>query len=122
LLDCTALPQFRGPAPHWHKHLTETFYLVSGRLRFRLPNQEQELKAGALVVVPPCVVHSFSNAYDEPARFLTLLSPGGFEGFWPEVAQLIAREPVWPPADMSQFDALRARYDTFDPPVVLEAA
>jgi mannose-6-phosphate isomerase-like protein (cupin superfamily) len=115
LIEYTAPPHFRGPAPHWHSQLTETFYVVSGKMLFRLGEQEQVLQAGELAVVPPRLVHSYANPHDEPAKVLVLVSPGGFEGYFREISDLVKQEPVWPPADMSKVVALGEEYDTFSP-------
>lgn len=122
-LEYTAPPRFRGPAPHWHAKVTETFIGVEGTLTLHVDSGEVALAPGAVVVVPPRVVHRFSNTTEEPARFLVLATPGaGFEGYFAELAQLIAASPVWPPADPSAVATLAARYDTFSPPVTERAA
>jgi hypothetical protein len=66
--------------------------------------------------VPPGVVHRFSNATDEPARFLGLLVLGGFEQYWVELSEMMAGAVTWPPEDMGLVMELQARYDTFPPP------
>ena len=116
-LEYTAPAAFRGPAPHWHAVLTETFVGLDGEARVRAGERDVVLEPGAVVVVPPGVVHAFSNPGDRPARFLVLATPGaGLEGYFAELAQLIAASPVWPPADPAAVAALAARYDTFPPP------
>jgi mannose-6-phosphate isomerase-like protein (cupin superfamily) len=120
-LDYTAPPAFRGPAPHWHARITETFVGVEGTPVLRAGDAEHVLDAGAVVVVPPRVVHAFSNPGDRPARFLVLATPGaGLEGYFTELARLVGDAPTWPPSDPSVLAALTAlaeRYDTFSPPV-----
>jgi hypothetical protein len=39
----------------------------------------------------------------------------GLEGYFAELAALIAASPVWPPADPTAVAALARRYDTFAP-------
>jgi hypothetical protein len=63
------------------------------------------------------VVHRFSNQTDEPARFLGLLVSGGFELYWEELGEMMAKQPSWPPADLETVNTLMAKYDTFPPPV-----
>lgn len=117
-LEYTAPPQFRGPAPHWHATVTETFLGVEGTVTLHTDAGDVALGAGAVAVVPPRVVHRFSNATETPARFLVLATPGaGLDGYFAELARLIAASPVWPPADPGAVAALAARYDTFSPPV-----
>jgi quercetin dioxygenase-like cupin family protein len=115
-LEYSAPPGFRGPAPHWHARITETFIGVEGAPVVRAGEAETTLGAGAVAVVPPGVVHAFSNPGDQPARFLVLATPGAeLEGYFPEVAKLIAESPVWPPADPGAVAAIAARFDTFAP-------
>lgn len=122
-LEYTAPPRFRGPAPHWHAEITETFIGVAGTLTLHADAGEIALGPGAVAIVPPRVVHRFSNAGDEPARFLVVATPGaGLEGYFAELAQFIAESPVWPPADPDAVARIAARYDTFAPPVVPEGA
>jgi quercetin dioxygenase-like cupin family protein len=117
-LEYTAPPRFPGPAPHWHAEITETFIGIDGTLTLHTDAGEVPLGPGAVAVVPPRVVHRFGNAGDAPARFLVVATPGaGLEGYFGELARLIAESPVWPPADPGAVAAIAARYDTFAPPV-----
>jgi quercetin dioxygenase-like cupin family protein len=119
-LEYTAPPAFRGPAPHWHARMTETFVGLAGRPVLRAGDAEHALVPGAVVVVPPRVVHGFSNPGDEPARFLVLASPGErLEGYFTELAAMIGDAAAWPPTDpavLAALGALAERYDTFSPP------
>ena len=116
-LEYTAPARFRGPAPHWHATVTETFVGVEGTLTLHTAEGDVALGPGAVAVVPPGAVHRFSNGTDAPARFLVLATPGaGIDRYFPEVARLIAESPVWPPADPRPVAELAARYDTFAPP------
>jgi len=113
LISFTAPGLFRGSGAHHHEQTTETFYVLSGRLRFRLNGEHREYGAGSVVVVPPGLVHAVSNPYDEPVRVLIHCTPGGFEGYYREVADLAARAPTWPPIDLSALSHLAERFDTF---------
>ena len=50
--------------------------------------------------------HTFWNAGDEPCRLLEIISPGGFEGFFAELADALATCPP----DPAKLAALDARY------------
>ena len=78
---------------------------------------DQTVKAfpGAYVFIPTGVTHSYSNVENRPARFLGFVSPGGFDKYFDELAELIQSEPSWPPADMSKVSALMAKNDTYVP-------
>ena len=53
---------------------------------------ERELKAGPgeIIAKPRGVPHTFWNPGDEPSRILEIISPGGFERYFDEVAELLA--------------------------------
>ena len=56
--------------------------------------------------------HTFWNAGDEPCRILEIISPGGFERFFSELADLMAAPDFAP----GQREELGARYGVeFDP-------
>jgi mannose-6-phosphate isomerase-like protein (cupin superfamily) len=115
LLTYSAPAGFRGPAPHRHREITETFHLLSGRLRFVVDGEQRDIGPGGVVVVPPGRVHCFANPFAEPARVLIHCSPGGIEGYFREVAGIVAAAPTWPPVDLASLDALGQRYDIFAP-------
>jgi quercetin dioxygenase-like cupin family protein len=118
LLDYTAPPLFRGPLPHWHAKTTEVFQVLEGTLPVRAGGRTFEVPAGGFALVPPGVVHQFSNDSPDPVRFLTHLRPGGMEDYFKELFELVAAEGTWPPADPSRVHALMERYDSFSPSAV----
>jgi mannose-6-phosphate isomerase-like protein (cupin superfamily) len=70
--------------PHVHHEHTDAFYVLEGALTFELGPEASPLTvpAGEFVAVPPNVVHSFHNAGDGPARWLTIHAPDcGFAAF-----------------------------------------
>ena len=113
LLEYAAPPNFAGPPLHWHKITSEAFYVLEGTVTFRREHELFKGEPGAMVYIPTGVLHTFSNKEDKPARFLTFLSPGGFEEYFKELAALAQSEPSWPPQDMSKVLALYEKYDTF---------
>ena len=60
-----------GPPAHWHRVEQETFEVIEGTLRVRVGHVVRHLGPGESVVVPPGIVHAFSNPADEPARVIT---------------------------------------------------
>jgi mannose-6-phosphate isomerase-like protein (cupin superfamily) len=78
-------PDETGPGPHFHRAVSESFFVLSGRVR--IYNGEEWVTAGSgdFVHVPPGGVHGFRNVTDEPASMLLHFSPGApregyFEG------------------------------------------
>jgi len=116
LYEYAAPTQFAGPPPHWHKETDEAFFVLEGTIRFEVDGETVDAPAGGYARVPPGVVHRFSNPFDEPARFLGLLVPGGFERYWVELAALMADAATCPPEDKAPVLELQAKYDTFPPP------
>lgn len=115
VLEYTAPPNFSGPPPHYHKVMTEIFYVLEGRLTFRVGEQTREVGPGGYAFVPPGAMHGFSNPTDAPAKYLGIVTPAILEQYFHEMVALVAQEPQWPPKDMGKIIALMEKYDTFAP-------
>src|SRR3954452_22299712 len=63
------------PIPHVHPIQTETFTVVSGRVRFRLGLRTVLGEPGDVVEVPPGVAHAFANAGPEEAHMQIEVTP-----------------------------------------------
>ena len=113
LLDYTAPSAFAGPQPHYHKRMTELFYVLEGKLSVRAGDNTFVIGKNELVRVPPGLLHTFATSQTEAARFLVLLTPGGMENYFLQLDELVKNAPVWPLPDMSPVIALAERYDTF---------
>ena len=111
LVDYTMPPGFAGPPAHVHPRSTEAFYGLEGVTTLEVEGRSVALAPGAVAMVPPGVVHRFWNASDRPARHLVLLTPGGFEAYFDDLAELVAREGVWPPSSPDLLQTLMARHD-----------
>jgi mannose-6-phosphate isomerase-like protein (cupin superfamily) len=116
LIEYTAPPRFAGPPLHWHRRTSEAFYVLEGAVTIQVGERAIRAEAGSFVLIPTSVIHSFSNPEDEPARFLTLVSPAGLERYLEELAALVKSEPIWPPADPRKLAMLGAKYDIHTPP------
>lgn len=117
LLEYTAPPQFKGPAPHWHKQTTEAFYIIEGQLSMQIGERSIEAQVGSFVLVAPGELHVWSNPQDARCKFLVFVSPSGLENYFDEIAKLMQNEATWPPADMNKVVTLAEKFDTFSPPV-----
>lgn len=102
-------------APGWdtgaHRHSTieEQFYVVDGQMELRAGDRLVAGTPGTFVSVPPGVAHAFANRAEAPARMLLICTPPGHEGYFAELAAILAREGAPDPEEIA---ALRARYDT----------
>ncbi|AZO23301.1 cupin domain-containing protein [Mesorhizobium sp. M1E.F.Ca.ET.045.02.1.1] len=95
-----------GPPRHIHDEEDETFYIQSGEVEFWMNGQTCIVGPGSVVHVPRGTEHAFRVLDDRPARMLTVMTPGGFEGFFAEMATHKCRIPD----DMDQIAAIGARF------------
>lgn len=85
IIDSTAPPN-SGPPRHIHKTEDETFVILSGRCRVWIEGREHMAKAGDSVFIARGKEHTFKVTDDAPCRHLVILTPGGFEGFFADMA------------------------------------
>lgn len=85
-----APPPAPGPPPHIHLDADEAIYVVEGVLECRIGDEVITAHAGGVVLVPRGMRHTVANAGPDPSRFLVVLQPPGFEGYWREMARLTA--------------------------------
>jgi len=77
-----------GNAPHANTRETLAITAVEGDLEVRLPDRSVKLGPGESTKLPRGVRHSTRNVGSAPSRTLFVFVPGGFEGFFVEVAAL----------------------------------
>jgi quercetin dioxygenase-like cupin family protein len=91
--------------PHNHSREDEYTVVLAGTVGARVGDRIVEAGTGASMVKPRGAPHAMWNAGDEPARVLEVLSPGGLEDYFEELAPILRRKA--PPAE---YDALAERY------------
>ena len=66
---------------HYHNHVQDTFYVISGSLRIFLqqPKEDVRLAAGDSYAVPPRRPHLVTNGGDASATFLVLQGIGEYD-------------------------------------------
>ena len=74
-----------GPDLHFHRTISESFFILSGTITLGDGEKTVDAQAGDHLYVPPGGLHSFKNHAGEPASMLLLFSPGApregyFEG------------------------------------------
>ena len=79
-------PAASGPPRHIHQNEDETFVILTGACRFWLEGDEFTAGAGESVFIPRGKEHTFKVTDDGPCRHLLILTPGGFEGFFADMA------------------------------------
>jgi mannose-6-phosphate isomerase-like protein (cupin superfamily) len=65
-----------GPDPHFHRSISETFFILSGTVRVYDGREWLDARAGDLMFVPAGGVHGFRNESGARASMLLLFAPG----------------------------------------------
>ena len=71
---------------HQHANEDEYSYVLEGRMGAQLGDEVVHAEKGDLVFKPRDQWHTFWNAGDGPCRILEIISPGGFEHVFKEMA------------------------------------
>ncbi|MHB8463688.1 MAG: cupin domain-containing protein [Acidimicrobiales bacterium] len=82
----------RALAGPLHSHANEEgfIYVLSGRIGAHVDGAVVMADEGATVIVPRGVTHTFWNDTDAPASVLELFTPAGLEGWFRELAEIVA--------------------------------
>jgi quercetin dioxygenase-like cupin family protein len=91
--------------PHNHSREDEYTVVLDGTVMARVGDQVVEAGAGASLVKPRGTPHAMWNTGPDPVRVLEMLSPGGLEDYFEELAPVLRDKA--PPAT---YDALAERY------------
>lgn len=97
-------PPNSGVPPHKHDHEDEVFHVLSGDAVFTIGGVAHHAAAGATVLAPRQISHTF-RAGTEGARLLIVITPAGIERMFAELHELPAGRP-----DMARVAAICARY------------
>jgi quercetin dioxygenase-like cupin family protein len=89
LLEHLLTPRSLGSPLHTHADTVEISIVTRGTIGVLLGDEELEAEAGDVVVKPAGVPHAFWNPADEPARFVELLTPSGFERYFTDLAAIL---------------------------------
>jgi mannose-6-phosphate isomerase-like protein (cupin superfamily) len=78
-----------GPKTHFHKTISESFYILDGTVRLFDGAQWVEARKGDFLLVPQGGLHAFRNDSDAPAEMLLLFTPGApREEYFEQVGRL----------------------------------
>lgn len=86
IVDCT-VPDGSGPPRHVHDVEDEIFVILEGQCEFWLEGTRFECGLGETAFVPRGKEHTFRAIGGTPCRQLVILTPGGFEGFFVDMAR-----------------------------------
>jgi quercetin dioxygenase-like cupin family protein len=91
--------------PHNHSREDEFTVVLAGTVGARVGDRVVDAGPGASMVKPRGIPHAMWNPGPEPATVLEVLSPGGLERYFEELAPVLRDKA--PPSD---YDALAERY------------
>lgn len=86
-----------SPPHHCHEREDTGFFVLDGHLSLRVGDRSLELRANEFAFAPRGIPHWF-RVESEQARFIEILTPGGFEGFHEEISEPAPRFEL-PPED-----------------------
>jgi len=93
VVDMLEVPPEHMPPLHVHHDHDEAFYMLDGTATLHMPDAEITIHPGDYVLAPRCVPHTY-RVGEEPARWLVISHPAGFERFVAEVAAADASDPA----------------------------
>jgi mannose-6-phosphate isomerase-like protein (cupin superfamily) len=100
-----------GPDPHFHKSLSESFFVLSGTIRLFDGAKWIDGRPGDFLYVPEGGLHGFRNESGEPASMLILFAPGAPRERYFEGLAEMGRTGLRPSAEeMAEF---YRRHDTY---------
>jgi len=69
-------PTQTGPGPHFHRTISESFFILSGTVQLYDGSRWVDATAGDFLYVPQGGIHAFHNVPGEAASMLLLFTPG----------------------------------------------
>lgn len=109
LVEHTLGPGLLGSPPHRHSREDECTYVLEGTLTVWREGKITTAGPGGVIAKPRGEWHAFWNSGSEPVRFLEVIAPGAFAGYFRELSMIIAAAAGGPP-DMAALAALAAKY------------
>jgi len=120
----STVPPGEGVPVHTHLKEDEAYYLLDGEWEIYDTDHKETLSLGPdnYVYVPMGINHGFKNVGKQPGRMILITTPGGLEGFFEGIGQVIEdiNNPPPPPSgppDFAKAAQVAAKYNiTFVPP------
>jgi quercetin dioxygenase-like cupin family protein len=82
------MPPNWGPPLHRHSREDEWFYILEGEITAEIDGQRTVLQGGGSAFAPRGTAHRFKVSGPRPAKMLVMVTPGGFDQFFEELASL----------------------------------
>jgi mannose-6-phosphate isomerase-like protein (cupin superfamily) len=103
-------PANGGPDPHFHRSISESFFVISGSVKLYDGNDWIDAKPGDFLFVPEGGIHGFRNESGADASMLILFAPGApREDYFETLARVSMGEAMTD----EERTAFMLRHDTF---------
>jgi mannose-6-phosphate isomerase-like protein (cupin superfamily) len=103
-------PKETGPGPHFHKTISESFFILTGTVRVYDGKDWVPATSGDYLFVPPGGIHGFRNVTGDPASMLILFTPGApREAYFEGLVELAQGKQV----SDEERDAFYLRHDNY---------
>jgi mannose-6-phosphate isomerase-like protein (cupin superfamily) len=100
-----------GPGAHFHRTMSEAFYVLDGEVRLYDGERWIEATRGDFLYVPAGGIHAFRNESGVPASMLILFAPGApREAYFEETADIARSGRELSP---QEWDELYSRHDQY---------
>jgi mannose-6-phosphate isomerase-like protein (cupin superfamily) len=97
-------PESTGASPHFHRTMSESFFVLDGAVRVHDGGDWREARAGDFLFVPAGGIHGFRNESGAPASMLILFTPGApREAYFEGLAELARGEREMTPDEFREF-------------------
>ncbi len=100
-------PGMLGAPMHTHRNEDEYSYVLQGEMTALIGGELIRAPASTLVCKPRGIPHTFWNQGTTQTRLLELIAPAGFEGYFDELAEVVA---VCGPPDTGRIIAIAQKY------------
>ncbi|GEM_PF-231332 len=114
----STVPAGEGVPLHVHLKEDEAYYILEGEFEIYDSTHHRTLTVGpdAYVYVPMGTEHGFKNVGKAPGRMILMITPGGLEGFFEGIGQVITdvNNPPPPPSgppDFARAAQVAAKYN-----------
>src|SRR5215470_3926159 len=98
LMEHPLAPRALGSPMHTHSHEDEYSYVLAGQIGAQVGAEVILAAPGDVIAKPSGIPHAFWNAGETPARVLEIIAPGGFEGYFAGLGELLAASAQPDPA------------------------
>ena len=103
LYRCEMGPEPAGPGAHFHRTITESFYVLSGSIRIYDGREWIDAQPGDFMHVPEGGLHGFRNESGAPASMLIHFAPGAPREAYFEGGARFAREGGASDEELAEF-------------------